>query len=182
MAIDAFLQFTQSGVASKVMGETQDVIFSKKDPPAFEIQQWSFGASNVSTIGSATGGAGGGKASFEPFKVTKNIDTASSSLFLTCCAGGHYPLLTLWVRKSGQSPKDGGEWYLEWQFKMAFVSNLSWTNADPSPTEEVTFVYGAIQFTYRPQKADGTLIVDQKVDRSWSQVLNDSEFAVEHSG
>jgi type VI protein secretion system component Hcp len=177
MAIDAFLQFTKSGLATEIKGETQDAIFGKKmSPPAFEIQQWSFGAANQSTIGSATVGAGGGKASFEPFKVTKNVDTATPFLFTTCCAGGHYPELTLWVRKTGTSTTTGGDWYLQWIFKMAFVSNVAWSNGDPQPTEEVTFVYGAIQFSYKEQKKEGDLKAD--VHTSWSQVLNNDEFEV----
>jgi len=179
MAIDAFLQFTKSGMAVKIEGETQDAYFRKLDPPAFEIQQWSFGASNTSTIGSATVGAGAGKASFEPFKVTKNIDRATPYLFQTCCLGGHYEELTLWVRKSGtdSSNKTGGDWYLQWQFKMAFVSNVSWSNGDPMPTEEVSFVYGAIRFTYKAQKSTGALAGDPHSE--WSQTLNASEYAVE---
>ena len=177
MAIDAFLQFTNAGAAIKIEGETQDSIFGKdKNPPAFEIQQWSFGAANQSTIGSATMGAGAGKASFEPFKVTKNVDRATPYLFQTCCAGGHYPELTLWVRKTGSQQDSAGDWYLQWQFKMAFVSNVAWANNDPQPTEEVTFVYGAIKFEYRSQSSEGGLKPDG--DTSWSQVLNSEDFEV----
>ena len=177
MAIDAFLQFSKPGAAATAIdGETQDAHFKKMSPPPFEIQNWSFGAANASTIGSATMGAGAGKASFEPFKVTKNIDRASPSLFKTCCVGGHYDELTLWVRKTGGAKEASGDAYLEWKFKMAFVQNLAWTNADPLPTEDVTFVYGAIQFEYRPQSADGSVKPGTPV--AWSQVQNSDEFAV----
>jgi type VI secretion system secreted protein Hcp len=179
MAIDAFLQFTKAGLATEIAGETQDKIFKKpkEGPAAFEIQQWSFGAANQSTIGSATMGAGGGKASFEPFTVTKNVDRATPYLFTTCCAGGHYPELTLWVRKTGSSPTAAGDWYLQWKFKMAFVSKVAWSNGDPLPTEEVTFVYGAIKFDYREQSMKGDF-PDPERYSSWSQVLNAQDFEV----
>jgi type VI secretion system Hcp family effector len=182
MAIDAFLQFTKTGgVALDVVGETQDANFRKPEnggPAAFEIKSWGFGAANTSTIGSATMGAGGGKVSFEPFKVQKNVDRATPSLFQTCCAGGHYQLLTLWIRKAGADMKAAGSWYLQWEFAMAFVSKVSWANGDPQPTEDVEFVYGAIRFTYRSQQTSGAIGTDGDKHQQWSQVLNSDEFEV----
>src|SRR5689334_11672015 len=103
MAIDAFLQFTDAGSAGEVKGETQDSFFRKppKGPACFELQNWSFGAANAASISSASMGAGSGKATFDPFSITKAIDRATPSLFSTLCMGGHYKLLTLWVRKAG---------------------------------------------------------------------------------
>ena len=181
MAIDAFLQFTDNGQAPEVVGETQDSYFRRppSGPAAFELKTWGFGAANTSTIGSATMGAGGGKVSFEPFKVQKNVDRATPSLFHTCCAGGHYKELTLWIRKAGGDMKSAGTWFLQWKFAMAFVSKVSWAHGDPQPTEDVEFVYGAIQFTYRAQSASGVVGEKPPVEVQWSQVLNTNEFVVE---
>jgi type VI secretion system secreted protein Hcp len=179
MAVDAFLQFTKEGSAYKIAGETQDAYFKNPKeggPAAFELQTWTFSTANPASIGSATSGAGSGKATFEPFTVTKNIDIASPYLFKTCCAGGHYDELTLWIRKAGQEKTSAGAWYLEWKFAMAFISKITWTHGDPMPTEEVTFVYGAVQFTYKQQQKTG--IMKAGSDYKWSQVLNTSEFAV----
>ena len=180
MAIDAFLQFTKPGKAIKIVGETQDRTFQK--PPGggdacFELQNWSFGTSNDASISSATMGAGSGKAKFDPFSITKAIDTATPFLFRTLCTGGHYDLLTLWIRKTGSDTQDAtaaakstGTWYLEWQFAMAFVQEVTWSHNDPAPTEDVKFVYGAIRFTYRQQQSTGVLGADRI--QQWSQVLN----------
>jgi type VI secretion system secreted protein Hcp len=173
MALDAFLQFTKEGTAVKVEGETQDKYFKKPPnggPAAFELKSWSFSAKNEATIGSATSGAGAGKATFDEFKVQKNVDTATPALFQTICAGGHYDTLTLWVRKPGGNKTAAGEPYLEWQFKMAFVSNITWSSGDTAPTEDVSFVYGAIRFSYKAQGHDGVLKKEQPTE--WSQVLN----------
>jgi type VI secretion system secreted protein Hcp len=177
MAIDAFLQFTKPGKAVEIKGETQDKYFKApkeggSDVACFELQNWSFGTGNDASISSASMGAGSGKAKFEPFSVTKQVDTATPFLFNTLCTGGHYPLLTLWIRKTGASPdnKSAGAWYLEWQFAMAFVQEITWSHADPAPTEEVKFVYGAVQFKYKQQKATGDLAAAK--EQRWSQVLN----------
>jgi type VI secretion system secreted protein Hcp len=176
MAIDAFLQFTDPGSAVKIEGETQDAYFKKPKEgggvPCFELQNWSFGTANDASISSASMGAGSGKAKFDAFSVTKAIDTATPFLFHTLCTGGHYPLLTLWIRKAGTDPENraAGMWYLEWQFAMAFVQEITWSHNDPAPTEDVKFVYGAVQFQYKQQQSKGQLGA-AKTQR-WSQVLN----------
>lgn len=48
-----------------------------------EILSWSWGASNPSSIGSATGGAGAGKVKFNEFTVKKTTDKASPALMKT---------------------------------------------------------------------------------------------------
>jgi|ERR1700676_1851573 len=45
------------------------------------IQLRSFTVENPTTIGSSSGGAGGGKVVFQPFTITKNVDTASPNFF-----------------------------------------------------------------------------------------------------
>jgi len=175
MAIDAFLQFTKNDKAVQIDGETQDRRFQKPPeggPACFELQNWSFGTTNDASISSASMGAGSGKAKFDPFSVTKAIDNATPFLFHTLCTGGHYPLLTLWIRKSGASVdnKSSGDWYLQWQFAMAFVQEITWSHNDPAPTEDVKFVYGAIQFKYKQQMSNGQLLSAK--EQMWSQVLN----------
>jgi type VI secretion system secreted protein Hcp len=174
MAIDAFLQFSEPGSAPPLAGETQDQYFKKpKDggPACFELKNWSFGATNTASIGSATLGAGAGKATFAPFNVTKTVDVATTALFRTLCVGGHYQKLKLWVRKAGGDQNQAGAWYLQWEFMMAFVQDVSWAHNDEGPEETVNFVYGAMRFTYKAQAQTGLLTAGDSVG-SWSQVLN----------
>ena len=180
MAIDAFLQFTKEGSAGeKVEGESQDAFFGKggQTPACFELQNWDFGTTNAASISSATMGAGSGKATFNPFHIVKTIDNGTPALFKTLCQGGHYPELTLWIRKAGGQKGSAGDWYLQWKFAMAFVQEINWSHADPAPTEDVKFVYGAIQFSYRQQKPDGSIDKSPK-ETAWSQVLNNNTFVV----
>ena len=182
MAIDAFLQFTDTGgIATQLAGETQDSYFSKPKeggPACFELKNWSFGASNTATITSATMGAGAGKATFAPFNVTKMVDIATPSLFKTLCIGGHYKTLTLWVRKSGGDQNTAGAPYLQWKFAMAFVQDVTWAHDDAGPTETVNFVYGAIKFTYKQQMTTGAIGASGNPETQWSQVMNAAVFDV----
>jgi type VI protein secretion system component Hcp len=178
MAIDAFLEFTKPGIAGEVSGESQDSKLgqSHKPFPCFELISWDFGTSNAASISSATMGAGSGKATFAEFHIQKTIDFGTASLFQTLCSGGHYPELTLWIRKTGGAQGSSGEPYLEWKFAMAFVKEIAWSHADPAPTEDVKFVYGAMRFSYRRQKSSGGL--DKEVPSQWSQVLNADQYSV----
>jgi hypothetical protein len=72
MAVDAFIWFKNASVGSTPEGETTDDLFSREK--AFEIKDFSFGVENPTTIGSATGGAGTGKARFNEFTIKRTID------------------------------------------------------------------------------------------------------------
>src|SRR5215475_5837191 len=99
MACDSFIWFVEnkpSGMLA-VEGETKDEYYRKGgqglqgDPnPAFEISSWSFGIENATSIGSATSGAGSGKAKFNEFQIKKVCDFATPAFFRNCVAGAHY--------------------------------------------------------------------------------------------
>ena len=177
MAVDAFLSFAAPKQGPKLVGETQDTFFSKQT--AFEISEFSFGEENATTIGSSTGGAGAGKAKFNPFKIKKPVDSASPNFFIASASGVHYPTATLSVRKAGGAGgKSSGAPYLIFTFKMVFVTNIDWTGpGDEAPEEEISFVYGALQISYSKQKADGSIDGSPTIT-SWSQVLNQASFEV----
>jgi type VI secretion system secreted protein Hcp len=179
MALDAFLQFKGKGTsAAEIEGETQDVVMKKETPPPFDLQDWRFGISQEVNVGSASGGIGAGKVTFEQFSVTKNVEKSSPLFFLTCCTGGHYDHCILSIRKAGTDPKKSGGVYLRFDFKLVFVANIAWSGDDsPAPKEEITFDYGALQVTYQPQKKDGSL--EPELNAAWSRVLNKADLAVE---
>src|SRR5438552_1560754 len=82
-AVDAFLRFTDpAGGAAACVGESKDEQFPGKDG-WFGISSFDNGILNATTIGSATGGAGAGKATFQDFHFTKHPDSASPALFKT---------------------------------------------------------------------------------------------------
>jgi type VI secretion system secreted protein Hcp len=145
MAFDAFLKL------DTIKGESKD----SKHTGEMEIYSFSFGASNPTTIGSASSGAGGGKVHFSSFSFMKKTDSASPLLFQACCSGQHIDTGGLTLRKAGgDNPLE----YLKWKFKTVFVESIQWSGSsggDDSPTESVSFVYGQKTIDYQPQSAKG---------------------------
>jgi type VI secretion system secreted protein Hcp len=190
MALDSFLQFNDGGNpgAQTINGETQDIEMGKLKPRPFDIQSWTFGASQQVNVGSSSSGIGAGKVEFQPFKITKQVDTASPFFFQTCAQGGHYEQCSLFVRKGGGTANRTGIIYLRFDFKMVFVTQIGWSHDDTAPKEEVTFEYGALRVTYTPQEKTGAprkaISKEPKGDpggvnpQSWSKLLNSTEFEV----
>ena len=170
MAIDSFLYFEKPGNASiKVEGESTDKWGKTKK--AFEINSYGFGVENVATIGSKSGGAGAGKANFEVFEISKNIDSASPVLFQCCVQGVHFGTVGLALRKSGGG-SDSAEPYLIYEFKLVFLNSVKWSGSgDDPPEESISFAYGAMTIKYHPHKPDGTMDTTAEIGL-WSQVLN----------
>ena len=56
----------------------------------FEVSSYSFGASQQTSSGSASGGAGAGKATIAPLKATKKFDACSPRLFGGVVTGEHF--------------------------------------------------------------------------------------------
>ena len=67
----------------------------------FEIDDFSFDIEQVLNIGSQSSGAGAGKVTFNPFSITRKTDRASPMLFQMCCAGQHFKIVSLYLRRSG---------------------------------------------------------------------------------
>jgi type VI secretion system secreted protein Hcp len=170
MAVDTFIWFEEQAGMQKILGETKDEYFTTFN--AFELKDWSFEVTNKSTIGSATGGAGSGKAEFAEFNITKNTDTASPSFFKNCVAGAHYKKVTLAMRKSGGDPNAAGKPFLIYKFGTVFTTKVSWESGEDAPTEKITFVYGTLEVEYMAQKPDGT--PDAGKFAGWSQISNKS--------
>ena len=124
---------------------------------AFEIKDFSFSIENPTTIGSATGGAGAGKAKFNEFTITKTPDSASPSFFKNVVAGAHYQKVVLEMRKAGGDPHSSGKAFLRYTFDTVFTTKIDWSGpGDEGPEESITFVYGKLTVQYQPQNPDGT--------------------------
>jgi type VI protein secretion system component Hcp len=112
-----------------------------------------FGVENPTTIGSATGGAGGGKIKFNEFAIKKTTDSASPNFFKHCVAGAHYPKFAIHVRKAGGDPLSAGKPFLDYKFGTVFTTEIDWSGpGDEGPEESITFVYGKLGVMYVPQQ------------------------------
>jgi|SRR5215467_13980500 len=150
MAYDAFMWL--EGGDPAVKGETKDHVYAAKN--AFEIFSFSMGASNPATIGSASGGAGGGKVNISSFNIMKKMDSASAGLFVNCCKGQHFDKGHVVIRKAGGSAVE----YIHYDFEEVFAESVQWSGSsggDDMPAESVSFAFGKIDYKYTPQKEKG---------------------------
>jgi type VI secretion system secreted protein Hcp len=150
MAFDAFMWL--EGGDPEAKGETQDSGY--KDKGAFELYSFSWGASNPTTIGSASGGAGAGKVSISSFNIMKRSDAASPILFLNCAKGKHFTAGHVVLRKAGGTAVE----YLTYDFDEVYVESIQWSGSsggDDTPTESVSFAFGKVEIKYVPQKGKG---------------------------
>lgn len=146
MAVDMFLQV--DGVDGDVTAQGYE--------KWIDIESFSWGVSNPTTIGSATGGAGAGKAVPGDFTVVKPFDRASPVFFKNCSAGAHYNTVVLAIRKAGGSGGASGAEFLRFTFGTVFTTKIDWSGpGDEGPEEEITFVYGSLAVHYVLQDDSG---------------------------
>src|SRR5262249_44801512 len=166
MAFDSFMYVTGGSVPAE--GETTDKDFSAKK--AWEILSFSFGASNPTTVGSGSGGSGGGKVSISSFNIMKKTDNASPSLFKSCCMGSFYDTGVVTLRKAGgKAPLV----YLVYTFTEVYVDNIQWSGSsggDDAPAESVSFSFATVKVEYWPQTKDGK--AGTLKDASWNLTTN----------
>jgi type VI secretion system secreted protein Hcp len=164
------------GTHTQPQGESTDEWFSKKG--AFEVLSFSFGVTQGETSGSGSTGAGIGRAKFDEFQIEKFVDRASVPLFNCCAAGAHFPDVLLAVRKPGGS----NLLYLQYIFRMVFVTNIGWSGGggDETPKETIKFKFGAMGIQYVQQDAKGQPMSgkDGRKSASWSTVTNKNELTV----
>lgn len=123
-------------------GEVTD----KQCPKCIEINSFSWGLSNPTTIGSSTGGAGAGKVSFSDINFMHKVDKASPILMQSLATGRHIPKATLYVRKSGGDPKE----YMKIVLEDVIISSYSVGGAtDNVPTDSISINFAKIQFVVK---------------------------------
>lgn len=170
MAYDCFLSI------EGVEGETTDELMKKEK--AMEIFSFSFGASNPSTIGSGTGGHGGGRVSVSSFNVMKRTDKASTKLFAACCTGNHFDKATVTLRKAGGgvNAKTPAVNYLVYNFEEVYIDSIQWsgsTGGDDYPAESLSISFGKMSVEYNIQDTAGK--ATNAGSASWDLRANTSE-------
>jgi type VI secretion system secreted protein Hcp len=159
MATDFFLKL------DGIKGDSTDAAH----PGEIDIESFSWGETNATSIGSATSGAGSGKVKFDELSFTTRVSGASPQLALMCASGAHADTAVLTVRKAGGKQED----YYKITFKTVFLTHYRSVGApvtDVIPRDEITFVFGEFTIEYRPQKKDGTL--GPAVLNGWNQIMN----------
>jgi type VI secretion system secreted protein Hcp len=153
VAFDAFLKLiTASG--QPVAGESTDRVHANE----IQLTGYNIAASHPINQGSATGGAGAGKATFNDFTFsTPATSKVTPILFQACAQGTRFSQAVVSVRKAGGAGGSGID-YLKITMGSVFISALSTggSSGDPAPHDDVHLSYGSIRFEYTPQNPNGT--------------------------
>ena len=175
MAIDAFIKF--EGGKNKIVGESLDKSFPGSAGWS-SLTSVTFGSKNTANIGTASAGAGSGKVTFDDFSIIKNVDNGSPQFFMALCAGDHYDTVTIAIRKAAGGNAASTQPFLQYKFALVFVTSISTTVAaeDESPSETISYAYGATQIQYTPQKTDGSFGTANPTQ--WSRVKNNNTLDV----
>jgi len=130
-----------------------------------DVLTLSFGVREASRATSGTAGGRTGRPEFSEFIITKKLDKSSPKLMLSCASGTHYPHVTLECRKAGG--ERSREFYLRYVLSDVLVSSYQavGSSGNDVPTDQVSFNFGQIDFTYHPQNPDGSQ--GAAVDACW---------------
>jgi type VI secretion system secreted protein Hcp len=156
MAFDGFLK------VDGVPGESTD----DKHKDWIEVLSFSHGATQPSSAtASSAGGGTTERVTFDDLTVSKHIDKASAKLHELCAGGKHIASVTLQLCRAGGDKLQ----YMEVKMEQVIISSVqakgmatslngnSAAAVDNLPTEEVSFNFGKIKWTYTQQKrADGS--------------------------
>jgi len=140
----------------------------------FEIENFSTDMAQSVTIGGPTGGGGGGgKVTFNPLRITRNIDKQSPTLFLDLCQSTPLKYVDILQRKAGAGTGGTSQVFLVRGFGTVLLSELSWSYDEEAATESITLQYGEVWIAYRAQNPDGSM--GQWIIKGWNRITNTPE-------
>jgi type VI secretion system secreted protein Hcp len=148
MAFDAFLKI------DGIPGESTD----DKHKDWIEILSYDLGMDQPSSAtDSSAGGGTTERVNIHDFAVVKHLDKASAKLYENCCNGKHIANVTLELCRAGGDKLK----YLEVKMENVVISKAQSNGqsqaSDGFPTENVSFNFAKVKWTYTQQKrADGS--------------------------
>jgi type VI secretion system secreted protein Hcp len=176
MAVNIFGIFSPTTNARPIPTETLNPAYqTRKEGGVIEISSITFGIENSMTIGSATSGAGAGKAMFKELVIEHNVGAASPNFLLVAATGAHFDQVTFEFVKAGGTQT--GKPYFSVACKTVFISKIEVdaSNGDDAVTEKITFRYGAMQVNYWTQDKTG-VVSGTPNTASWNQLTNQPTF------
>jgi len=130
-----------------------------------EVESFSWGETQLGTIGSAGGGSGAGKVSMQDFHFTTQTSKASPVLFRKCATGEHIKEATLTARKSGSGQQE----FLVIKMNDVLISSYNVggsSDNDEVPTDQLSLNFAKIAVVFT--NPDGTVVngdFDQRENR-----------------
>jgi len=162
MAFDCFLKI------ETIPGESTD----DKHKDWIEVLSYSSGVTQSSAGSHSTsGGRTAGRADFADFMVMHTLDKASPKIALACAKGEHIKTVTIALNRAGGKKEPFMEYKLEDVVISAVNIGGSSQGSESLPTEQISFNYGKITWTYtETDKASGA--PKGKVSGGWSLIEN----------
>lgn len=154
-AFDMFLKL------DGIEGESVDA----RHPKEIEVLSFSQGVSTPPPLP----GGGGGRASFSDLSITKLVDKSTPTLYLKCAQGAQIKEAVLVLRLSGGSSLEFYKIKLT-DVLITSVQTSGSSGGDNRPVESISLNFSKIEWTYVPQKADGS--GDTPVVTTWNLVTN----------
>jgi type VI secretion system secreted protein Hcp len=148
MAYDSFVKI------DGIPGESTD----DKHKDWIEILSFHHGITQPAhATASSAGGATAERVDHEDFRISKHMDKSSPMLYQYCCTGKHIRNVVVEMCRAGGDKMR----YMEVKMEDVLISGVrpggAAQDAAGFPSEEVSFNYGKIKWTYTQQKrADGS--------------------------
>jgi type VI secretion system secreted protein Hcp len=154
-----------SDIFAKI-GDIKGESIDDKHKDEIDVMSYSWGLSNAGSL--ASGGGGAGKAQFQDFHFTSNTNKASPKLFLSCATGEHIKEATITVRKAGGTRLE----YIVIKMNDVLISSYQTggSSGEDRPTDQVSMAFAKIEYSYTPQKADGS--ADAAITAGWDLKAN----------
>ena len=140
-----------SDIFAKI-GDIKGESLDDKHKDEIEILSWSWGVTNAGAMSGGSGG-GAGRADFQDFSFTHNIDKASPLLLKACATGVHIKEATITHRKAGKGQKE----FLIFKMNDVIVTSVKLSDSESGRPENVSLTFAKVDLEYKPQKADGSL-------------------------
>jgi type VI secretion system secreted protein Hcp len=114
----------------------------------FEIDDFSFDVEQTLNIGSQTSGSGAGKVTFNPFQITKQVDSSTPQLFESAIAGEAFREVKCTFYSPSTSNATSSP-YLTALFTNAIISKFKVEgSADGIPRAKFWFHYEKVEWKY----------------------------------
>lgn len=117
-----------------------------------EVDSFTFGESNTSTLGSGSGGSGVGKVVFETFDLVARASVASPALFLACAQGRRIRTARLVAARPGKNPFE----FLTWTLDDVLLASYHESGSFDGVLDRFSLAFARVQISYTRQKTDGS--------------------------
>jgi type VI protein secretion system component Hcp len=140
--------FALISLSASCMADNISVTVGTAAPCTFSASSIMGTFTNPNAIGSSTGGAGAGKATFSPLVVLKSLDSCSVPLDLQLFKGSVTPIVTIAISESSNNKgasSNATKPLVLITLRNVLISEISDTDSSQgSFSEKVTLLYGAI--------------------------------------